>query len=53
MLKDVPLNMTLTISSLSSSQRVGDEQYPMKDGKVLTSDVDYVDVWRVRKQWKH
>lgn len=23
----------------------------MKDGKMLTSDVDYVDVWQVRKVW--
>ncbi|XP_030645962.1 aldo-keto reductase family 1 member B7-like [Chanos chanos] len=27
-------------------QKVGDEVIPMKDGKVLTSDIDYVDVWK-------
>lgn len=28
---------------------MGDELFPEKDGKMLTSDVDYLDVWRVRK----
>ncbi|KAK2918292.1 aldo-keto reductase family 1 member B1 isoform X1 [Channa argus] len=28
-------------------QKIGDELFPRKDGKILTSDVDYVDVWRV------
>ncbi|XP_008309625.1 aldose reductase-related protein 2 [Cynoglossus semilaevis] len=27
-------------------KKVGDELFPKKDGQVLTSDVDYVDVWR-------
>uniref|UniRef100_A0A8C6PWL4 Zgc:56622 n=1 Tax=Nothobranchius furzeri TaxID=105023 RepID=A0A8C6PWL4_NOTFU len=27
-------------------QKTGDELFPKKDGKILTSDVDYVDVWR-------
>lgn len=27
---------------------MGDVLYPKKDGQVLTSDIDYVDVWRVR-----
>ncbi|KAJ8398664.1 hypothetical protein AAFF_G00421920 [Aldrovandia affinis] len=27
-------------------KRVGDELFPMKDGKILTADIDYVDVWR-------
>ncbi|CAF98916.1 unnamed protein product, partial [Tetraodon nigroviridis] len=27
-------------------QKVGDELEPMKDGKILTSDIDYVDVWK-------
>ncbi|KAK2841736.1 hypothetical protein Q5P01_011936 [Channa striata] len=27
-------------------QKMGDELFPRKDGKILTSDVDYVDVWR-------
>lgn len=27
---------------------MGDELFPQKDGQPLTSDVDYVDVWRVR-----
>ncbi|XP_051808002.1 aldo-keto reductase family 1 member B1 isoform X2 [Acanthochromis polyacanthus] len=28
-------------------KKVGDELFPMKDGKMLTTDIDYVDVWRV------
>ncbi|KAF0040828.1 hypothetical protein F2P81_006726 [Scophthalmus maximus] len=28
-------------------KKIGDEHFPKKDGKVLTSDTDYVDVWRV------
>ncbi len=27
---------------------MGDELFPRKDGKMLTSDIDYIDVWRVR-----
>uniref|UniRef100_A0A3Q1HJC0 alcohol dehydrogenase (NADP(+)) n=1 Tax=Anabas testudineus TaxID=64144 RepID=A0A3Q1HJC0_ANATE len=27
-------------------QKMGDELFPKKNGKTLTSDVDYVDVWR-------
>ncbi|KAG9352645.1 hypothetical protein JZ751_021059 [Albula glossodonta] len=27
-------------------KKVGDELFPMKDGKLLTTDIDYVDVWR-------
>ncbi|CAG5958382.1 unnamed protein product, partial [Menidia menidia] len=27
-------------------KKMGDELFPKKDGKVLTSDIDYVDVWR-------
>lgn len=27
---------------------MGDELFPKKDGQMLTSDIDYVDVWRVR-----
>ncbi|XP_023117802.1 aldo-keto reductase family 1 member B1 [Amphiprion ocellaris] len=27
-------------------KKVGDELFPMKDGKMLTTDIDYVDVWR-------
>ncbi|KAL7402214.1 hypothetical protein ABVT39_011465 [Epinephelus coioides] len=27
-------------------QKIGDEFFPEKDGKILTSDIDYVDVWR-------
>ncbi|XP_035497555.1 aldo-keto reductase family 1 member B1 [Scophthalmus maximus] len=27
-------------------KKIGDEHFPKKDGKVLTSDTDYVDVWR-------
>ena len=31
-----------------SIQKMGDELFPMKDGNMLTSDIDYIDVWRVR-----
>lgn len=27
---------------------MGDELFPRKDGQIVTSDIDYVDVWRVR-----
>ncbi|XP_034445199.1 aldo-keto reductase family 1 member B1 [Hippoglossus hippoglossus] len=27
-------------------KKVGDELFPKKDGEILTSDIDYVDVWR-------
>ncbi|XP_030646001.1 aldo-keto reductase family 1 member B7 [Chanos chanos] len=27
-------------------QKVGDELFPMKDGKLLTNEIDYVDVWK-------
>ncbi|XP_035520478.1 aldo-keto reductase family 1 member B1 [Morone saxatilis] len=27
-------------------KKVGDELFPKKDGKMLTSDIDYIDVWR-------
>ncbi|XP_062860883.1 aldo-keto reductase family 1 member B1 [Trichomycterus rosablanca] len=27
-------------------KKVGDALFPMQDGKMLTSDIDYVDVWR-------
>lgn len=26
---------------------MGDELFPEKDGKILTTDIDYVDVWKV------
>lgn len=26
---------------------MGDELFPEKDGKMLTTDIDYVDVWKV------
>ncbi|CAB1455696.1 unnamed protein product [Pleuronectes platessa] len=29
-----------------SPQKVGDELFPKKDGELLTSDIDYLDVWR-------
>ncbi|KAM6925919.1 aldo-keto reductase family 1 member B1 isoform 3-T3 [Lycodopsis pacificus] len=28
------------------SKKMGDDLFPKKDGKMLTSDIDYVDVWR-------
>ncbi|XP_008291797.1 aldose reductase [Stegastes partitus] len=27
-------------------KKMGDERFPMKDGVMLTTDIDYVDVWR-------
>lgn len=30
-----------------------DELFPSKDGEMLTSDIDYVDVWRVRTHLSH
>ncbi|KAG7245586.1 hypothetical protein CRUP_012319, partial [Coryphaenoides rupestris] len=27
-------------------KKVGDEFLPMKDGEMLTTDIDYLDVWR-------
>nr|XP_046250164.1 aldo-keto reductase family 1 member B1-like [Scatophagus argus]XP_046251159.1 aldo-keto reductase family 1 member B1-like [Scatophagus argus] len=27
-------------------KKMGDELFPKKDGKILTSDIDYIDVWR-------
>ncbi|XP_030646004.1 aldose reductase-related protein 2-like [Chanos chanos] len=27
-------------------QKVGDDLFPMKDGKLLTNEIDYVDVWK-------
>lgn len=34
----------------SFTQKADDELFPMKDGKILMSDIDYVDVWQVRKE---
>ncbi|XP_068595680.1 aldo-keto reductase family 1 member B1 [Brachionichthys hirsutus] len=31
-------------------KKMGDELFPMKDGNILTSDVDYIDVWRGMEQ---
>ncbi|KAM8892672.1 aldo-keto reductase family 1 member C1 isoform 2-T2 [Spinachia spinachia] len=30
-------------------KKVGDDFFPKKDGKILTSDIDYVDVWRIER----
>lgn len=40
--------LTVDSAVYISSQKMGDELFPRKDGQIVTSDVDYVDVWRVR-----
>lgn len=37
----------LLFATLQYLQKVGDELFPEKDGKILTTDIDYVDVWKV------
>ncbi|XP_046889636.1 aldo-keto reductase family 1 member B1 [Hypomesus transpacificus] len=57
--EDIPVCLNQSLSDLQLEQldlylmhfpvgiqKVGDELYPMKDGQILSSDVDYVDVWR-------
>ncbi|XP_067091312.1 aldo-keto reductase family 1 member B1 [Osmerus mordax] len=57
--QDIPVCLNQSLSDLQLEQldlylmhfpvgiqKVGDELYPMKDGQILSSDVDYVDVWR-------
>ncbi|XP_051580054.1 aldo-keto reductase family 1 member B1 isoform X1 [Myxocyprinus asiaticus] len=34
-------------------KKMGDELFPEKDGKILTSDTDYVDVWKGMEDLKH
>ncbi|XP_036399450.1 1,5-anhydro-D-fructose reductase [Megalops cyprinoides] len=56
---DVPLCLSKSLKDLQleqldlylihfpvALQKVEDELFPMKDGKILSTDIDYVDVWR-------